>query len=72
MSSVLDLSTLEGLADIALNTGAIVIWHGYMVIPDLALIEGIANAYPPLPPTMQGTRNDGRTVRVYTLPGEAA
>jgi hypothetical protein len=59
---------LEAVADLALLRGEIVLWAGYALVPDVAVVEGAANGLPPLPPTFRLERDDGRRVLVFADP----
>lgn len=70
LADIVDLDDQRDIAtlDYVLATGKIVRHHGYMLVPDVALIEGFANGKPPPPLTRRIRRADGRSVSVFAMP----
>lgn len=60
---------VEGLVDLAINSGAVVlvVSADLIVVPDTTLLEGFANREPYTPTTLL-RRLDGRTAALYRLP----
>lgn len=67
----LDLAALAGPADEALLTGqpVVVLEHGVILVPDIFVVEALANGLPPLPDTYRLQRDDGRALYVFRAPG---
>ncbi len=63
-----EVRAVEAAADMALATGLPVAVPalGVMLVPDVVMLEGIANGHEVTPTARM--RKDGRTVHVYQLP----
>ena len=64
-----DAELVEGMADEALASGTVVARGGYVVAPDLVVLEGVANGHE-VPDSLRLRRADGRTASVFRDPRE--